>query len=657
MKKAKILALCLLTLALVVLLASCGGEKTPAVTEPSVTEPAETTEEPIQTQPTVETEAPKAQKTVSRESLAEYTVIAPMVEGYLYNNAISLIYQSFSEKYGITVKMSDDFLLGDAKPSGKEIVIGNANRDFVTDEFLPYDGYHIYMSGDNIVLNGGSPAAVEEAAAHFVTLFEDGGIVMNEEGYLKASVYPLGNLKINGTPINEYNIMVEGTTYGAKYAAERLQKLLREQTGFELKINTGKAQKSFYLESINSEDGMYHIDVDEKGITLYGAGLSGAYTAVNALLEMIGDCEDVTVESASAPMLVLNNTKKKLEEGALSIGYMGDSIMAASGFKSYTLFITEHFEEAYPDAKITMKNHSQGGRNTTWGLYTMEDNLLSDDYDDLIFISLGTNDVPYGNYYDQIALNYQSMIEKIYRNDPDTDIVFVSHGREGEMKNIMSGKSVDFLKAMLDIANYYDIPVVDNIYTLSNLCKDNYEETWAYYISDTVHPNTEGQKLYADTVWQSISVALANSDSSAYASHALPSEPMYENSKLDAVQYAWSTVASNIKFGTGEEAGWGQNGTVSKSGASISYDFEGIGLELGIAQNLKNAYFLHIEIYNEQGELAFEEERDTGYYYHLFITNSLEYGKYTVKLTVTKPSEKYPSEDPTFTLVDVKIIK
>ena len=632
---------------------SCGGKEVPKETEePSVTEAPTLTEAPAVT------EAPNiVEKVISKESLSEYTVIASMTNGYLYNKAISAVYQGLSEKYGITVKMSDDFLMGDAKPSGKEIVIGTVNRDFVTEEFLPYDGYHIYFSGDNIVINGGSPAAVEAAALYFVSLFQDGGLVMNEEGYLKASEYPLGNLKINGIDISRYEISVKGDTYGALYASDMLQKFFMEQTGFDLKHTSVKPVGKFYLESKNSEDGMYHIDVDGNNITLYGAGLSGAYTAVNALIEMIGESEDVTVETASAPMLTLNNTKKKLDEGELSIGYMGDSIMAASGFTSYTVFLTEHFKAACPDAKITMKNHSQGGRNTTWGLYTMEEALLSAGYDDLIFISLGTNDAPYGNDYDQIALNYQSMIEKIRKNNPETDIVFISHGRDGEIKNIMKGKQVNFLTAMLDIANYYDIPVIDNIYTLFNLCKDNWDEVWSYYISDTVHPNTTGQQLYADTVWKSLSVALENSDGSKYGECYMPELPLYENSKVDAKQYAWSSFANEVKFGTGEESGWNKNGTVTKAGASISFDFEGIGLELGIKQNLENAYFLLIQIYNEQGELVFEQERDSGYYYHLFITNELEYGKYTVKLTVTKPSERYPSDNPTFTLVDKKIIK
>lgn len=460
MKTTKILALCLLTFVLVAVLASCGGKEAQKETEdPSVTE------------------APNiVEKLISKESLAEYTVIAPMTTGDLYNNAISLIYRSLSEKYGISAKMSDDFLMGDAKPSGKEIVIGPANRDFVTEEFLPYDGYHIYISGDNIVLNGGSPSAIEAAAAHLVTLFEDGGIVMNEEGYVKVSEYPLGNLKINGTAISQYEIAAKGDTYGAKYAAERLQAFLREQTGFELKITEGRSETAFNIESTNSEDGMYHIDVEGNSVTLYGAGLSGAYTAVNALIEIIGENEDVTLTSTSAPMLTLNNTKKKLDDGMLSIGYMGDSIMFARGFTSYTVFLTELFKAAYPDAYITMKNHSASGRHTTWGLYTMEEGLLSAGYDDLIFISLGTNDATRGKDYAQTALNYQSMIEKIRKHSPETEIVFVSHGRENEMKNIMSGTHVDFLKAMLDVANYYDIPVIDNIYTLFNLCKDNWSE-------------------------------------------------------------------------------------------------------------------------------------------------------------------------------------
>ena len=660
----KTFTLFLLAFVTVALACGCSGTISSDVNmKDSATQSAETTEAPDATEAPDVTEAPtepeKTKREISKEALAEYTVIASLTEGYLYNNAISKIYQGISEKYGITVKMSDDFLMGDAQPSGKEIIIGKADRDFVTEESLPYDGYHIYMSGDNIVLSGGSPEAVADAADFFLSLFEDEGISLNEEGYIKETEYPLGNLKINGTHIGQYKIVVKEKTFGANYAAEHLQKTLRELTGFELKITASKSEAAFCIDSTNAEDGQYHIEADGTNITLYGAGLNGDYIAVKAMLEMIGENEDATIESCSAPMLLLNNTKKKLEEGTLSIGYMGDSIMAAAGgFKSYTVFLTEYFRAAYPDADIKMLNHSVGGKNTTWGLYTMEKSVLSAGYDDLIFISLGTNDNPYGNDYEQIAINYQSMIEKIYKHNPDTDIVFVSHGYSSVTQNLMKGKAENFINAMLNIANYYGIPVIDNFYTMYDLCKDNWDETWSYYISDGVHPNTTGQELYANTVWKSVSVALENSDASRYAPHTMPEEPIYERSKVDATEYAWSSFVNEVTFGTGDEAGWGKDGTVTKSGASISFDFEGFGLELGIKHNKTNPYFLLIQIYDEQGELVLEQERDSGYYYHLFITDDLEYGKYTVKLTVTKPSERYPSEGgQTFTLTDKKIIK
>ena len=82
-----------------------------------------------------------------------------------------------------------------------------------------------------------------------------------------------------------------------------------------------------------------------------------------------------------------------------------------------------------------------------------------------------------------------------------------------------------------------------------------------------------------------------------------------------------------------------------------------MGIEFGVEKNSENPYFILIEIFNEAGELVYEKEWDSGYYYHIFVTNELEYGKYTVKLTVTKPSAKYPSNNPTFTLIDRKIIK
>jgi hypothetical protein len=250
------------------------------------------------------------------------------------------------------------------------------------------------------------------------------------------------------------------------------------------------------------------------------------------------------------------------------------------------------------------------------------------------------------------------MIEKARSFNPECEIIFLAYGRNNEVKNVGTGKENTFMKAMLDVAEYYKVPVVDTCAVLYDLCKgDNFSEEWSKYIYDTVHANNEGQKLYGDILWTSVKEALSNSDGAALEECYMPVDPMFPNSKKNAVLENWSSFLKEVKFGTGKEAGWRPNGTVTTTGASISFGFEGVGIELGIERNATNAYFLLIQIYNEAGELVYEEEQDSGYYYHLFVTNQLEYGKYTIKLTVTKPSEKYPSDAPTFTLLDRKVIK
>ncbi len=469
------------------------------------------------------------------------------------------------------------------------------------------------------------------------------------------------NLKLNGTPISEYKIVTKGSAYGAKYASELLQKQILALTGHKLTIASSASGAAFYLESIDSKDGKYYIDVEGNSVTLKGTGLYGATTAAKALLDTIGRNENATIESVSAPMLALNNAKKKLEAGSLSIGYMGDSIMEAkeggSPMKSYTVSITEHLQQVYPNANITMKNHSIGGKNTTWGLYSMEEELLSAGYDDLIFISLGTNDGPYGNDYTQTALNYQAMIEKIYKNDPEAEIVFVTHGRKDEMRSaVWGGIQATFITAMLDVATYYDIPVIDVIYEFASVW-NNTDEMWNTYIYDTVHPNQAGHNLYGDILWKTLSVAFENSDGAKSAPLSMPSEPLFENGKADAVKYSWDSIKDTVVFGTGDESGWASKGRVTKAGASITIPFEGIGLEFGTGINDTNPFMLLIQIFDENGELVFEKEMDTAKYYNYFITNELEYGKYTVKMTATRASEQYPSDRPSFALTEIMIIK
>ena len=487
MKSLKFIFLLLLVFALTVSLVACNGKSPDESGDPTTTENADT--------------KPEEKLVISKDALAEYTIVTAVSSGSKYNNAVSIINGAISEKYGISAKLGDDFLMEGDTPSGKEIIIGKANRDFVTYEHFASDAYHIYMSGDNVIINGGSPEAIDEAAAYFAALFADEGIKMNENGYVKESAYPLANLKINGKYISEYKIITKNTTYGAKYAADLLQREISNLTGCKLTVTTGKSATAIYIDGVDTGDGKYYIDTEGTSVTLSGSGLNGATTAVYALFDMIGEREDVTIEESSGIMYTLNNTKKKLEDGALSVAFLGDSVMAgAGGHTPLCNYFIDLMKLEYPNADIKMKNNSIGGKNTMWGLYSLESTLLAQGYSDLFVISLGSNDAPYGAGYDEMALNYQSMVEKIRSANPECEIIFLSYGRENEVKNTGTGNQTTFIKAMLDVANYYNIPIVDTTLVFYNICQGapSYAEEYKKYVYDGVHPTIAASKIIAD---------------------------------------------------------------------------------------------------------------------------------------------------------------
>ncbi len=60
--------------------------------------------------------------------------------------------------------------------------------------------------------------------------------------------------------------------------------------------------------------------------------------------------------------------------------------------------------------------------------------LLDNGFNDLVFLSHGTNDKYHGVTYEDTYNNYVSMINQIRASNPNSDIVFVVCGRDFEQK-------------------------------------------------------------------------------------------------------------------------------------------------------------------------------------------------------------------------------
>ena len=561
---------------------------------------------------------------------------------------------------------------------GRKIVINAPDT-----ENFHEDSYKISFSADgDIFVYGGSEQMILDAVAFLESLLTENGIMMNANGFEKKHNYAQAGLKVNGTPIKDYAIVANTDFYGSRIAAEYLQAEIAAKTGHKLAIVSETAGAAFVIDETTSADrrksitlngetvaldnGYYYIDVVGKTITLSGAGASGAYTATKDLVSQIEDKLELTVTTSSAPMFTLNNTKACLEAGTLNFAMWGDSVGEA---KNCSLELEEHLKldqcdcyppasfladwltRDYPNATINMINPSQGGRNTAWGVYYIDESIIDVGNTDLVMISLGTNDSPYGLGYAESALNYQSMIEKIRRANPNADIVFLMYGRIHEVKNMVTGGDVQFMRAMFDIADHYNIPIVDTTYKMNELCDVasnsdyNTNAEWIKWFTDEggndqVHPNNTGYELYANIFYQSLFTAIDAAEGADLVAHEMP-ERIYENSKINGKRYyganAESVAAINVDYETGNWLGkdGAKNGWTYTVGSSVTFDFEGIGFELYTSTNRDNPPKILVEVFDENGTLLNEwtktQECRNAYYWTGAM--GLPAGKYTAKIT------------------------
>ena len=331
---------------------------------------------------------------------------------------------------------------------------------------------------------------------------------------------------INGTAISDYVIVIEGDHYGAKRAQELLSKEFYLASGIVLPIsNSGSAGvKTILIRSTdtysngNVSGGEYYFEINGDNIIIGGSGIFGPVAAAKAFAEAVNGKTDATVTSKTSAILDLSNTKEKLSgNGALNIGFIGDSVTYGHGeITPWPSFFSDSLKQTYSNANIKALNAAKSGSTSSWGNENIKSLLLDKGNNDLVFLSHGTNDkfnkIDYAGSY----ANYVSMIEKIRTANPKADIVFVFCGRDFEMKGIhsISGGSISpFMRAMIDVALEYDLAIIDPMTTLYEACTEYAPDSimgngWKYYMQDEVHPNVIGQELYGEVVYQYVSKAL-----------------------------------------------------------------------------------------------------------------------------------------------------
>ena len=205
---------------------------------------------------------------------------------------------------------------------------------------------------------------------------------------------------------------------------------------------------------------------------------------------MIYNCDSYAKDSASNETSILEQQKdnssfyQKLADGQdVNLLIVGDSIGEGAGASDkehrWASLLKDELSDTY-GAEVTVTNVSMGA-NTSFAGY-VRTMLLDDGIDyDMVIFCFGQNDS-----LDHFATYYEAMIRAAKNRYPHASMISILESCQMEYTKKM--------KIIQDIAAHYDIPIVDTIAPFS--------EDYKAYVSDrdVIHPNDNGQALYAETL-------------------------------------------------------------------------------------------------------------------------------------------------------------
>ena len=226
MKLRRILPLFLLFLVAILVFASC-GKKEPEETEPKL--------EPIEL-----------------SSFSSYKIVYPEEPGPELLLAARALYEDIKTKTGVSLPMSDDFVMPDWTNGGAqvvptdtlEILVGVTNRKESTAKDLGRDDWGIYFENGRLVISGGSEATVARAVEHFrANYLKDGKVFYPSLPVLERGTYPYGSATLMGVNIYRWSIVRDNDS---AFLAELIQKEIAAATGAVLPIKVAKDAPADY---------------------------------------------------------------------------------------------------------------------------------------------------------------------------------------------------------------------------------------------------------------------------------------------------------------------------------------------------------------------------------------------------------------------------
>lgn len=285
-----------------------------------------------------------------------------------------------------------------------------------------------------------------------------------------------------------------------------------------------------------AEGDMYFVDLTVDNIASMAfiayQGQSGA-----CLVDDIRLCE---YNDYQPPTEDPNQTEPPIEGKALKVACIGDSITVGGG-------VTDRENDSYPGVlrsllkgKATVNNYGMNSRTVLKkGDYPyMEASVYTDSLawePDIVIIMLGTNDSKAANwvYKDDFVSDYTELIQS-YKSLPSEPMVFINTPPTAYMDHETSVNNTvltnEVVPAVKQAAEENDCEIIDVNSATKNM---------AQLFPDKVHPNEEGAKIIANTVYASLSPYISESSESI--------QTYYMDEPFDSELNGWENSGSAVQ--------------------------------------------------------------------------------------------------------------
>ena len=200
-----------------------------------------------------------------------------------------------------------------------------------------------------------------------------------------------------------------------------------------------------------------------------------------------------------------DNTRQLLREAKepVRIVCIGDSITGvyyhSGGVRAYPEMLQIALQKLHPAANIVVRNAGISGDTSKGGLARMERDVLAHK-PHLVTVMFGMNDLvrlPVADF----TTNLKQIIQRC--RDAGAEVVLCTQNSIVDSPQRPVAKLAEYSKAIHDLASAESIGLADCFAAFEDVrAKD--ELKWNLLLSDAIHPNMDGHKLFAETIAKAI---------------------------------------------------------------------------------------------------------------------------------------------------------